>query len=82
MHGRKIGRIPGADDQPARKGIAFDFREHVGELIDDAAVRSLPRAPLLAVDGPEIALGVGPFVPNADAMLFEIGNIGIAAQKP
>ena len=34
------------------------------------------------VDRAEIAVLVGPFVPDADAVFLEIGDIGIAAQEP
>jgi len=37
-----LGGIPGADDQPARRRIAADFAEHVGDLVDLAPVRRRP----------------------------------------
>src|SRR4029077_6380836 len=49
---------------------------------DDTPVRGLPRAPLLAIDGSEIAVLVRPFVPDADAMCLQISDVGGAAQKP
>src|ERR1700730_9087349 len=81
-HCRQIGGVPSGDDQTAGKRIPLDFFHHRGNLVDDAPVRGLPRAPLLAIDGSEIAVLVRPFVPDADAMRLEIGDIGIAAQKP
>ena len=35
-----------------------------------------------AVDRPEIAVLVGPFVPDGDAVLVQIVDVGVAAQKP
>src|SRR5215470_16850692 len=81
-HAFDLGRIPSGDDQPARIGIAADFIDHIGDLIDAAAVRRRPRAPLVAVDRTEIAVLVGPFIPDAHAVLVEIFDIGIAAQEP
>src|SRR5215831_276151 len=36
----------------------------------------------MPIDRTEIAVGVGPFIPNAHAMLVEVFDIGIAAQEP
>src|SRR3546814_8886218 len=46
------------------------------------AVRPLPVAPLLAVDGAEVARLVGPFVPDADLVLLEVRDVGVALQEP
>src|SRR4051812_44820103 len=46
------------------------------------AVPPLPVAPVLAVDGAEIAFLVGPFVPDADLLLLQPGDVGVAAQEP
>jgi hypothetical protein len=81
-HAVDFRRIPGGDDQAARVRIAANFRKHVGELIDGGAVRRRPGAPLPAVDRTEIAVLVGPFVPDGDAMLVEIFDVGVAAQEP
>src|SRR4029077_12588869 len=35
-----------------------------------------------AIDRPEVAVLVGPFVPDRDAVLVEIFDVGIAAQEP
>ena len=35
-----------------------------------------------AIDRPQLAILVGPFVPDADAMLLEPMDIGFAAQEP
>ena len=37
---------------------------------------------MLAVDRTEIAVGIGPFVPDGDAVLVEIFDVGVAAQEP
>src|SRR6185369_13985334 len=34
------------------------------------------------VDRPEIAVLVGPFVPDADAVLLQVGDVGVALQEP
>ena len=77
-----LARIPRGDDQPARGGIAPDLLEYFRHLVDVPAVRRRPRAPLPAVDRAEVAVGIGPFVPDRDAMLVEIFDVGVAAQEP
>ena len=37
---------------------------------------------MLAVDRAEIAVLVGPFVPDGDTVLVEIFDVGVAAQEP
>jgi hypothetical protein len=37
---------------------------------------------LVTINRTQIALGIGPLVPNAHAVLAQIGNVGIAFQKP
>ena len=63
-------------------GIAPDLRDHVRELVDVPAAGRRPRAPLVAVDRPELAVRVGPFVPDRDAVGLEVGDVRLAAQEP
>jgi hypothetical protein len=35
-----------------------------------------------AIDRSEIAVRIGPFVPDGDAVLLQIADIGVAAQEP
>ena len=78
----ELADIPGVDDNPARAGVVFYEVDGVLDLVDGAAVGCLPRAPLLAVDRPEVAVFVGPFVPDRDVLLLQIGDISIALEKP
>ena len=77
-----VGRVPGGDDQPARIRVALDHVDHVADLVDGLAVLRRPGAPLLAVDRAEIAALVGPFVPDAHAVLLQIFDVGVAGQEP
>ena len=81
-HAVDLGRVPGADDLAAGGRVGVDLVDEARDLIDAAAVRPLPVAPLLAVDGAEIAILVRPFVPNADLVVLEIGDVGVALQEP
>ena len=77
-----IGRVPGRDNEAARVGIAANGGDDACDLIDDAAISCRPRTPLPAIDGAELARFVRPLVPNRNAMLVEIFDIGVASEKP
>ncbi len=82
VHVLQVGHVPGADDDAPRIGIVADGLDRLANLVDKAAVVVGPRAPLVAVDMPQVAVGIGPLVPDADAVLLEILHIGIPAQEP
>src|SRR3954447_14439173 len=77
-----VRRIPCTDDQAARNRVAPDHVDHVRYLVDAASVRSRPGSPLRSIDRAEIAIGVGPFVPDRNAVVFEIFDVGLAGEKP
>ena len=78
----ELAHVPGADDDAPRIGVRAQLLHHLRHLVDLAAVARGPRAPLLAVDGAEFAFGVGPFVPDGDAVLVQVLRIGFAPQEP
>jgi len=75
-------RVPGGDDVPARIWVRLDALDEPGHLVDMAAVIIRPRPPLRTVDRSEVAVLVGPFIPDTDAVFLEIGDIGITLQEP
>ena len=81
-HLRDFGHVPGRDDEAARVGIALDLVNEVCDLIDGLAVGAAPTAPLHAVDGTEVAVFIGPLIPDANAVFLEIGDVGVALQEP
>ena len=81
-HFRKLRHVPGADHEAPRIGIAPDFVDEPGNLIDGLAVRALPAPPLLAVNRSEVAVRIGPFVPDRDAVFLQVGDVRFAAQEP
>ena len=82
LHPLDFRHVPGGDDEPSRIRIAPDFLQHPADLVVGAALRTFPGAPLLAVDRAEVAVLVGPFVPDRDAMRLQIGDIGVAPKEP
>jgi hypothetical protein len=51
-------------------------------LVDVATIRSLPTSPLVTINGPQISVLVGPFIPDGDPIFVKIANIRITRQKP
>ena len=81
-HAFDLTRIPCGDQQTTQIGVCFDHFDNSGDLIDLPAIGGLPAPPLLAVDRPEIAVFISPFIPDADTVFLQIGDIRIAAEKP
>ena len=82
VHIVEVGHVPCAHNDAARIGIVLDVVDRLRNLVDEAAVVARPRAPLVAVDVAQAAVGVGPFVPYAHAVLLQVGHISVAAQEP
>ncbi len=78
----ELAHVPGADDMAARIGIALQAFDHVGDLIDMPPVGRGPGAPLPPIDRTELAVLVGPLVPDAHPVLVQIAHIGRALQEP
>ena len=71
------------DDMAARIGFASQMDSiTLRDLVDLAAVGRAPVAPLVAVHRAELAVLVGPFVPDGDAALLQPLHVGVAAQEP
>ena len=81
-HLRQLARVPGGDDLAARSGVGADLFDQPGDLVDVPPVRCRPIAPLLAIDRAEIAMFVGPFVPDADLAFLQPADVGVAAKEP
>ena len=81
-HAIDIAGIPRRDDMSPRIRVAAQAVDEGLDLVDLAPVRGLPMAPLMTIDGAEISLLVRPFVPDADSVLLEVADIGVALQEP
>ena len=82
FHLRDVRHIPSADDHSPRIGISLDLIDDLRNLVNRFPIGSAPGTPLGSVDRAEIALLVGPLIPNRDAVLFEVANVGLAREKP
>ena len=78
----QLGDIPRADDMAAGVRLAADLLDEAAELVDAFPARPGPRAPLAAIDRPEFAFGIRPFVPNFHPVLVEPRDVGVPPQEP
>ena len=77
-----LAHVPGQDEQAAGVGVAPDLFDDLADLVNRPPVGRLPPAPLLPVDGPQVAFLVRPLVPDAYPVLFQVLDVRVAAQKP
>ena len=82
IHVGEVRDVPGAHYDSAGIGIVSDVVYGARDLVDGSSVVIGPRAPLIAVDMAEVAVGIGPLVPDADAVVLEITDVGVAGEKP
>ena len=61
--------------------VAPQQLDGVGELVDATAVRRFPASPLLAVNRSQIAVGIGPFIPDGHALFVQVAQVSVAAQN-
>ena len=84
-HVLDLGQIPGADDQPARIGIALaDLLQQGGDLVDGAAVRvPRPGTPLDPVrSAPDRPFSSAHSSQIETPNFLQIGDVAVTAQKP
>ena len=81
-HAVHFGHIPCAYQMPAAPGIILQSVNQLGNLVNAAALAIRPGAPLAAVHGPQVAILIGPLIPDAHASLLQPAHIGTAFQKP
>ena len=77
-----LAGIPSADDVAAAVRILLEIGDDARDLIDLTPLGGAPLAPLGAVDRAEVAVCTGPLVPDGDAILLEIADVGVAFEEP
>ena len=81
-HRLDLRHVPRTHDQAARIRIGFDLVGDMRDLIDGRTVACVPGPPLRAVDRAQVAVLIGPLVPDRHTVVVQIRDIGIALQKP
>src|SRR5579872_7222702 len=81
-HVLELADVPRAHDDAPRIRIVLELAHGLLDLIDRAAIGCRPGAPLLAVHRSELAVLVGPLVPDRHAVLVKPRDVRFAAQKP
>ena len=77
-----VRHVPRTHEQSARVGIGLYLLYQLRDLVDATAVGTAPRAPLFAVHGSEVAVGVGPLVPDGYAVVVQVFYVGVAFEEP
>ena len=62
--------------------MVLDEVDNLRELVDAASAGGLPAAPLMAVHGAQVAVLVGPFVPDAHTVVVQVLDVGIPRNEP
>ena len=89
-HVGHVTGVPGRDDQAAAVWRPADLFDEIRDLVDLADDRRAVRppvdlrevAPLVAVDRPEVAVFIRPFVPDRDTVFLEVADVRIAREEP
>ena len=81
-HAVHIGGVPGGDDHAAAVRTFPDHLHHVRDLVDHPAIGRVPAAPLVAVHGAQIAVFIGPLVPDPHTVVLQVLHVGVAGQEP
>src|SRR5208282_2673557 len=74
--------VPRADNQPPALGLLLDLVNDLVNLVDAAAVRSAPVAPLRPVYPAQVPVLVRPLVPDRHPVLVQVLDISIPAEEP
>jgi hypothetical protein len=81
-HARQLAHVPGADQDAPRIRIVADQLQRLADLVHLTAVRGAPGAPLPTIHGPELAVGISPFIPDGHAVFAQVAHVGVATQEP
>ena len=74
--------VPRGDQIAARIRVVLEGIERLLDLIDVLAVRGGPGAPLHAVDRAQLAVVIRPLIPDADLVVLQELDIGLALEEP
>jgi hypothetical protein len=81
-HGIDLADIPCADKHATAIGIGSYQMNQIRDLVDGPAAGCAPVPPLGAVNRPEVAVGVGPLVPDVYPVVREVLDVGVPSEKP
>ena len=81
-HLANLGDVPCRNNVAAGMGLVPEGGDETRDLVDRVAVGAFPSPPLLAVHRAKLSILIGPIIPDANPVLLEIGNVGVAFEKP
>ena len=77
-----LGHVPRTHEVAARIRVVLEAVDQVLDLVDVPAIGSRPAAPLVTIDWPQVAVLVGPFVPNGHLVVVQVLDVRVAHQEP
>ena len=77
-----LGGVPSGHQHSPGVRIPLNCVDDHRQLVDSPSIRSRPGTPLMPVNRAQVAVLIGPFVPNGDAMVLEILHVRISGDKP
>ncbi len=77
-----IAGIPSRDDQPPRIRIGLERLDDPAELVDRGSIPRRPRTPLRSIDGPQIAVFIGPLIPDSHPVIVQVFDVGVTPDEP
>ncbi len=81
-HVLQIGHIPRVYDMPSGIRIASKIVNDPLDLVEGRSVSTAPVDPLFSIDGAQIAVFVGPGIPDVTAIIVQLIDVRITAEKP
>ena len=82
VHIVEIGYVPGTDNDAAGVRIVADGFHGFTDLVDESTLIVRPGTPLIAVDMSQVTVFVGPFVPDAHAVVLQVFGVRVTFQEP
>lgn len=81
-HFIKLAHVPGTDDVAAGMRGALDLIYKPGDLVVTCSIGSLPRAPLVAVDRPQVPIFISPIIPDPYVIFVQVSDVRVTCQEP
>ncbi len=74
--------VPCVDNVSSASGVFPDGLDDGVDLVNASSVGRAPVRPLGSVNTAKIAFFIGPFIPDPDLVLMEVGDVGVPLEEP
>ena len=77
-----LGGVPGGHQHPSGVRIPLNCVDDHRKLVDGPSIRSRPGTPLMPINRAQVAVLIGPFIPDGDTVVLEILHVRISGDEP